>query len=152
MGDGLRQFFYGRTIMESHPILRFTGSLYIVPGYLSIVKGYPYHASSCFLLALTSIINHTVSNQTLLIIDQAAMMNYLICSFYIGFAYNVSAKTIGLGALSVIYSAYIYILGKKYGTMAWSEYVLERIFYHSIMHMSTSSVVYYAIKESSAGF
>ena len=150
--DGLRQFFYSGAIMESHPILRFTGSLYVIPGYLSILKGYPYHASSCFLLAATSIITHSIPNQTLLIMDQAAMMNYLLCSFYIGFAYNVSAKTIGLGAVSVIYSAYIYILGKKYETMAWSENVLERIFYHSIMHMATSSVVYFAIKESNAGF
>jgi hypothetical protein len=136
--------------MKSHPILRFTGSLYVIPGYVSILKGYPYHASSCFLLALTSIIAHTIPNETLLLIDQTAMMNYLICSFYIGFAYNVSAKTIGLGVLSVIYSSYIYIVGKKYGTMAWSENVLERIVYHSIMHISTSSVVYFAMNESSA--
>jgi len=132
--------------MHSHPILWLTGSLYIVPGYLSYSKGYSYHASSCFLLALTSFIQHSTSHPNLLVIDQAAMVNYLICSFYIGFAYNVSPKIISLGAAAVLYSAYVYVIGKKYGTFVWSNDISTRTFYHSLMHLSTSSVVYFAIQ------
>jgi len=134
---------------NSHPILWLTGSLYIVPGYLSYSKGYSYHASSCFLLALTSFIQHSISHPKLLIVDQAAMVNYLICSFYIGFAYNVSPKIIWLGAVTVLYSAYAYVLGKKYGILVWSNDVATRTFYHSLMHLSTSSVVYFAIQDAS---
>lgn len=134
--------------MHSHPILWLTGSLYIVPGYLSYSKGYSYHASSCFLLALTSFIQHSTSHPNLLVVDQAAMVNYLICSFYIGFAYKVSPKIISLGALSVLYSAYAYVIGKKYGTFAWSNHIATRTFYHSLIHLSTSSVVYFAVQDA----
>jgi outer membrane protein assembly factor BamB len=78
------------------------------------------------------------------------MVNYLICSFYIGFAYKVSPKIISLGALSVLYSAYAYAIGKKYGTLVWSNDIATRTLYHSLMHLSTSSIVYFAIQEANA--
>jgi len=103
-----------------------------------------------FVLDLTSFIQHSTSHPNLLIVDQAAMVNYLICSFYIGFAYKVSPKIISLGAVTVIYSAYAYIIGKKYGTFVLSNDITVRTFYHSLMHVSTSSVVYFAIEEANA--
>ena len=134
--------------MNPDRLLSLTGSLYIFPGCISLKKGFNYHASTCFLLAFTSIVIHNYHHPTLLIIDQTALLNYLICSFYIGFSYNVSKKTIGLGIISVLYSAYIYIIGKQTGTMVWDNNIYVRITYHSLMHISTSSVVYCAIKEA----
>jgi len=134
--------------MNPDRLLSLTGSLYIFPGYISLKKGYNYHASTCFLLAFTSFVIHNYHHPTFLIIDQTALLNYLISSFYIGFYYNVSKKTIGLGVLSVVYSAYIYIIGKHTGTMVWDNNIYVRITYHSLMHLSTSSVVYVAVNEA----
>jgi hypothetical protein len=88
---------------------------------------------------------HTESNETLFLLDCCAIINFLLRTYYISLYCSNMSQIIFLS--SVIYSLISYFIGKYYRIMSFNPDWNTQMFYHSLMHLSTSYSSYVIIKE-----
>jgi len=127
------------------PILVVSGLTYLVPFYLALKNKRVYDASTYLFLTFTTVGFHSTRNETLFILDCSAILNFLIRSYYISLDSSNTSQTVFY--ISVVYSLVSYFIGKQYNIMSFHPDWNTQMFYHSIMHLSTSYSSYLILKD-----
>ncbi len=126
------------------PILVVSGLTYLFPFYVAMQKNSLYDASTYIFLTFTTVGFHATRNETLFMLDCIAILNFLARSFYLSM--NSSRYSQAIYLLSVVYSLTSYFVGRHYKAMSFHPDWNTQMFYHSLMHLSTSYSAYVLIK------
>jgi hypothetical protein len=127
------------------PILVVSGLTYLFPFYIAISNERVYDASTYIFLTFTTVGFHSTRNEVFFILDCAAILNFLLRTYYLSLKCSNISKTIYL--TSVLYSLTSYFIGKYYNIMSFHPDWNTQMMYHSLMHVSTSYSSYVIIKE-----
>ena len=118
------------------PILVISGLTYLLPFYMAIHHKRTYDATTYLFLTFTTVGFHSTRSETLFSLDCIAILNFLIRNYYL--SRQTHSRTQAVFFLSVIYSLVSYFVGKYYSIMSFDPNWNTQMFFHSIMHLSTS--------------
>ena len=127
------------------PILVISGITYLFPFYVAFYNNKLYDAATYLFLTFTTVGFHSTRNETLFLLDCCAIINFLLRTYYLSLYSSNISQIIFLS--SVIYSLISYFIGKYYRIMSFNPDWNTQMFYHSLMHLSTSYSSYIIIKE-----
>ena len=117
------------------PILVASGLTYIIPCYLAFQNNRTYDASTYLFLTFTTVGFHGTRNE-IFALDCIAILNFLARHLYLFKKVSYTAQAIYVA--SVIYSLTTYFVGQQYKTMSFDPDWNIQMFYHSLMHLTTS--------------
>jgi hypothetical protein len=126
--------------MTPEPILVVSGLTYLFPFYVAVSNEKIYDATTYAFLTFTTVGFHSTRNETLFILDCAAILNFLIRQYHLSL--NANSMTQNIFYASVIYSLVSYFIGMPYQIMSFHPDWNTQMFYHSLMHLSTSYSAY----------
>ena len=122
------------------PVLVISGLTYLVPFYIAMQNTRFYDASTYLFLTFTTVGFHGTRNETLFMLDCIAIINFVARSYYISLQCRTISKNIFF--ISVVYSLLSYFIGKQYSIMSFHPDWNTQMFYHSLMHISSSYASY----------
>ena len=128
------------------PVLALSGLTYIVPSYMAFQQGRIYYGSSCLFLSFTTVGFHGTRNETLFQLDCIAILNFVSVLIYNSLTSSHYAQAICY--TSILYSLISYFVGQRYKIMSFDPDWDTQMFYHSIMHISSSYSALLFIKET----
>jgi hypothetical protein len=131
--------------MNPEPILVASGLTYLFPFYIALQKNKIYDASTYLFLTFTTVGFHSTRSEYLFFLDCLAIINFLVRSYYISLDASQNIRYIYY--LSVSYSLISYFVGRKYKIMSFNPDWNTQMFYHSLMHISTSYSAYKLISQ-----
>ena len=127
------------------PLLVVSGLTYLFPYYLAVKNRRFYDASTYLFLTFTTVGFHSTRDETFFILDCVAIINFLLRNYYL--CLQSSNLTQALFFISVSYSFMSYFLGRYYSVMSFHPDWNTQMFYHSLMHITTSASSYIIMKD-----
>jgi hypothetical protein len=127
------------------PLLVISGCTYIVPFYIAMKNARSYDAITYIFLTFTTIGFHSTRNEFLFALDCFAILNFLIRSYFLSLKCTTSTQI--KIACAVVYCFTTYVIGQRYKIMSFDPDWNTQMFYHSLMHISTSYSSYLVMKE-----
>ena len=129
------EFHDPHTIPE--PILVITGLTYLAPCAIAIT---PYDAWVYLCLIATTVGFHAMRNEVLFWLDCVAIAQFLARTSYLSLRCSKGCQR--LYATSVAYSLVSYFAGQRFHILSFDPDWNTQMFYHSLMHLSTSYTSY----------
>ena len=127
------------------PVLVVSGLTYLVPFYMAIQQQRGYDAATYLCLTLTTVGFHSTRDETLFALDCIAIVNFLYRSYILSTERSTFCKRVYL--LSVAYSLVSYFVGRQYNILSFHPDWNTQMFFHSLMHLSTSYSSYLIMNE-----
>jgi hypothetical protein len=127
------------------PVLVVSGLTYLFPCYVAINNRRFYDASTYLFLTFTTVGFHSTRDETFFILDCVAIINFLLRNYYLCLQSNNLSQA--LFFISVTYSFISYFLGRYYNVMSFHPDWNTQMFYHSLMHLTTSASSYIIMKD-----
>jgi len=127
------------------PVLVVSGLTYLIPFYMAVRKERVYDASTYLCLTLTTVGFHSTRDETLFALDCLAILNFLYRSYILSTERSIFCQRVYL--LSVLYSLVSYFVGRQYNILSFYPDWNTQMFFHSLMHLSTSYSSYLIMNE-----
>jgi len=128
------------------PVLVISGLSYLVPYYMALQQQRIYYSYSCLFLSYTTIGFHGTRNESMFQLDCIAILNFVSVLIYNSLKSSHYAQAVCYA--SILYSLTSYFVGQRYKIMSFDPDWNTQMFYHSMMHISSSYSAYLFIKES----
>ena len=131
--------------MIPEPVLVISGLTYLFPLSIAVKNRRYYDMYSYLFLTFTTVGFHSTRNEILFMFDCLAIINFLLRSYYLSLkSTNLSQR---IFIISVIYSFTSYFFGRMYNIMSFHPDWNTQMFYHSLMHLSTSYSSYLIMQD-----
>ena len=127
------------------PVLVVSGLSYLIPFYMAVRKGRAYDATTYLCLTLTTVGFHSTRDETLFLLDCIAILNFLYRSYTLSTERSTFCQRVYL--VSVLYSLVSYFVGRQYTILSFHPDWNTQMFFHSLMHLSTSYYSYLIMNE-----
>jgi hypothetical protein len=127
------------------PVLVVSGLTYLIPFYMAVRKERAYDATTYLCLTLTTVGFHSTRDETLFALDCLAILNFLYRSYILSTERSRFCQRVYF--LSVIYSLVSYFVGRQYSIFSFHPDWNTQMFFHSLMHLSTSYSSYLIMNE-----
>ena len=129
----------------SEPVLVLSGLTYLFPFYIAFTNKRYYDASTYIFMTFTTVGFHSTRDETLFLLDICAILNLLLRSFYLSPDCSNTSKC--MMVFSVVYSLTSYFVGKQYKIMSFHPDWNTQMFYHSLMHVTSSYSSFIIMKD-----
>ena len=120
------------------PILVVSGLTYLIPFYVAYKRGAAQEAYTCLFLTFTTVGFHGTRSEIMFALDCVAIVNFLARYQYLA----KKSKVAYVYYFSVVYSLISYFVGQQYQILSFDPDWNTQMFFHSLMHLSTSYSAY----------
>jgi len=122
------------------PVLVLSGLSYLIPSYMALKRRRYYDGYTYIFLTLTTVGFHGTRSELIFFLDCLAILNFLLSSYYNSLKSSCFIRTVYYSSIS--YSLISYFVGQQFQIMSFDPDWNTQMFYHSLMHLSSSYLSY----------